>query len=117
MAEKVRVPGESVHMGLMREMGAPREEGFNPIAPRTHRILMDIGKSEEIRVLGWVLWRTIDLDPWGRTGPRKLQRTHFADDERGTLGVQHLAGDLGMKMSNASAALQRMIENGGDPDR
>jgi hypothetical protein len=37
--------------------------------------------------------------------PKKLERTHFAHDERVTLGVQHLAGDLGMKTSNASAAV------------
>jgi hypothetical protein len=101
-----------VHMGLMREMGSPREDGFNPIAPRTHRILMDIGKSEDIRVLGWAMWRTIDLDPYGRTGPKKLERTHFAQDERGTLDVPHIAKDLGIKPSNAAAALQRTIENG-----
>src|SRR3954454_13081571 len=103
---------DSVYAQLMREMGAPRWGGFNPIAPRSHRWMMDVSQPEEIRVFGWALWRTIDRDPEGKTGTPKRKRTFFAHDARGTLAVRHLAEDLGMSVANASDALKRTVDQG-----
>lgn len=97
---------------LMRQMNAPREDGFNPIPPRSHRALMDVRFPEEVRILGWALWRTIDIDREGILGPKKARRTSHAHDERGDLELKDLAEDLAMEPTNARAALRRCIENG-----
>lgn len=104
------------NLRLVQEMGAPKYDGYNPIAPRSHRWMMDAAELEETRVFGWVLWRTIDRDPKGQTGPPKKGRTAFAHDERagkhGHLDVKHLAPDLGMSPANATDALRRAVEKG-----
>jgi hypothetical protein len=97
---------------LMRQMGAPHQDGFNPIAPRSHRILLDHRFPEEVRILAWVLWRTIDKDPQGEHGPVKKSRTYYAHDERGQLDVKQVAADLAMELSNARDALKRAAEKG-----
>lgn len=102
------------NLKLVREQGAPEHDGYNPIAPRSHRWMMDAGELEETRIFGWVLWRTIDRDPKGRTGPAKKRRTAFVHDERcgrhGHLDVKHLAEDLGMSPANATDGLRRLVE-------
>ncbi|HEY3936785.1 MAG TPA: hypothetical protein VGL97_05120, partial [Bryobacteraceae bacterium] len=106
----------SQHLRLVEQMGAQRFEGFNPIAPRSHRWMMDHSQSEEIRAFGWGLWRTIDRDPDGKTGPPKLRRTPIAHDSRVSarehLGVEHMAEDLGISVANATDALRRNGEKG-----
>ena len=97
---------------LMEQMGTPREDGYNTIPPRSHRWMMDVGESEETRVVGWGLWRTIDYDPQGRTGPKKTRRTPAGWDERGYLDVKHMALDLDMSVPNATDALRRAVANG-----
>jgi hypothetical protein len=99
------------HLELMRRMGTPRHYGYNPLAPPSHRSMMDVGFSEETRIVAWGWWRTTDLDPEGQSGPRKKTRTERAhDDVRGYLGVKDIADDLGMSLANASDALRRTIE-------
>lgn len=103
---------ELSHLDLVQAQGAARHEGYNPIAPRSHRWMMDYSKPEDVRVIGWALWRTIDRDPNGKTGPAKRKRTIWAHDARGCLTLKHLAEDLGMEMPNASAAVCRLEESG-----
>ena len=97
---------------LMRQMGAPLEDGYNTLPPRCHRWMMDISQSEETRAYGWALWRTVDYDPKGRTGPKKTKRTPQGWDERGWLGIKHLSNDLGMSVANGTDAVRRNVEKG-----
>lgn len=107
---------ESQYLDLVREQGAPKWDGFNPIAPRSHRWMMDADQPDKIRVFGWALWRTIDRDPDGKTGPPKKQRTPIAHDERVKkhehLGEQHMAEDLGMKLKDAIDVLNATVKEG-----
>lgn len=104
------------NLALVRQMGAAPHEGYNPIPPRSHRWMMDVDQPEEIRVQGWALWRTIDYDPEGRTGPPKKSRTHYAHDERagrgGHLRTKHIAEDLDVEESNVSRAIDKAVEKG-----
>lgn len=105
------------HLQLVAQMGAPKWDGVNPIPPRSHRWMMDARQPEHVRGFGWVLWRTIDRDPQGRTGPAKERRSYCAHDKRvhktrGHLDETHMAQDLGMPIAQAKAVLTRLIERG-----
>jgi hypothetical protein len=106
----------SEYLNLMREMGAEKWEGFNPIAPRSHRWMMDAAEPEDIRAHGWALWRTIDRDPEGKSGPPKKKRTPIAHDVRvrknGYLTVEHMAEDLGVPLRVAKVMVSRGVEKG-----
>lgn len=104
--------GKKAAQTLMDEMGAPREDGYNTIPPRSHRWMMDVGELLVTRVHGWGLWRTIDYDAKGRTGPKKTRRTAAAWDERGYLELKHLAQDLDVTVAEAQTALRHNVEKG-----
>lgn len=105
---------ESIYLKLMQEMGAKPYEGFNPIGARSHRWMMDVKYPPKFRAFGWVLWRTIDRDRDGRTGPPKKKRTAFAHDERagkgGHLEAKHMHEDLGMTLANAIDELTQLAK-------
>jgi hypothetical protein len=106
------------NLTLAVKLGSPKELGYNPIPPRSHRWTMGVGRDELLRLHGWALWTTIDLDPKGNYGPIKTRRTAYAHDVRciGTkhkfLGIEHAAEDLGMTVANATDALRRAVEQG-----
>jgi hypothetical protein len=95
-----------VHLALMREMGTPRHEGFDPMPPRQHAAFLDRRESEESRVIAWVWSKTIHPGKGNR-------RSHYARDHRADpLQQKHIAADLNMLPSNVSSALKRLVERG-----
>lgn len=95
----------SIHAKLMREMGS-RSGEWDPIPPQQYEALMDVRESEEIRILGALLKRTI-----GRANDGT--RSAFAREHSGrpTRDVD-LAHELGMSAANLSCAMQRLAEQG-----
>lgn len=104
------------YIALVRQQGAPEWDGYNPIAPRSHRWMMDFEEDDNIRYFGWALWRSNDYDPKGKMGPPKEYRTYFAHDSRVSenewLGLEHAKEDLGMTLAEAIAAQNLNIKNG-----
>jgi DNA-binding transcriptional ArsR family regulator len=94
------------HKELMRAMGTPPGDGFDPMPPRQIRSLMDRGEREHIRILAWI-WKHTSGNPG-----KGRKRYPYARDARGILGNQHIAGDLRMSPSAVSSALKRLIEQG-----
>jgi hypothetical protein len=94
------------HKELMRAMGTPAGDGFDPMPPRQLRSLMDYREQEHIRILAWIWKHTTGNPGKGR------RRYPYARDPRGTLTLTHMAGDLDMKLPNTSAAFKRVCEQG-----
>ncbi|MDQ2843462.1 MAG: hypothetical protein M3Y72_20955 [Acidobacteriota bacterium] len=103
-ANRDRAPAS--HQELMRAMGTPAGDGFDPMPPRQLRSLMDYREQEHIRILAWIWKHTTGNPGKGR------RRSPYARDARGILGLKHMASDLDMMPSNASQALKRLIEQG-----
>ncbi len=95
----------NTHAELMRQMGTPKGDGFDPMPPRQHASFLDIGESEQVRVIAWIWSKTIHPGK-GR------KRSYFARDQRGTLTLSHMAADLNMALSNLSSAFKRTVEMG-----
>ena len=111
----VRSEGTAALPDLLRQMDTPPGESpFTPIAPRSCRTLLGAaaGHSEKDRILAWHWWRTTDVDPRGRTGPKKLHRTPYPHDERGELSSKHIARDLGVAPPNVTRSVNALLEEG-----
>lgn len=94
-------PSESTHAKLMREMGSKSGE-WDPIPPTQYEALMDKRESEEIRLLGALLKRTIGRADDGT-------RSAFARESNGRpTSNAHLALETGISAGNLSTALRRL---------
>ena len=85
----------TVHDHLMRQIGSPN--GWDPMPPDQYMCFLDEDmrlSDRGQRALAWLRWKTLRAKRGGRTP--------YAKDERGELGLKHLAADLNWPISTAS---------------